>query len=122
MDTKVLEALAGWRDPLGYPWSTYLWVVMIACVAGVIKHLNGMRKFMLGKLLIDGITASFTGVIAFWLCEAKDIHGPMSAVLIATAGAMGNRCWSEFENIWRVKFGLKKVEAVESVEKDEAPK
>lgn len=110
VDSKILEALASWRDPLGYPWSTYLWVILVACVAGIIKHLNAMRQFRLGKFVIDCITAGFTGVIAFWLCEARGITGPMSAVMIAIAGAMGNRCWSEFENIWRIKFGLKKSE------------
>lgn len=110
MDPKVVENLAMWKDPLGYPWSTYLWVIFVACVAGLVKHLNGMKQFSMGKLLIDGVTASFTGIIAFWLCEAKDIHGPMSAVMIAIAGAMGNRCWKEFENVWRLKFGLKQSE------------
>lgn len=110
MEPKVIETLASWRDPLGYPWSTYLWVVCIACMFGLIKHINGMRKFRFGHLMVDLITAGGTGIVAFWLCEAREIHGPLSAVLIATAGLMGNRCWSEFENIWRVKFGIKKSE------------
>lgn len=110
MDPKVIETLATWKDPLGYPWTTYLWVVFIACVAGLIKHLNAMKKFSLPKLVVDFLTAGFTGVIAFWLCEDRGIQGPLSAVLIAVAGAMGNRCWTEFENLWRIKFGLKKAE------------
>lgn len=122
MDPKVIETLASWRDPLGYPWSTYLWVVLIACLAGLVKHLNSMSRFRLGKLLVDILTASFTGVIAFWLCKAKDIDGPMMAVVIAVAGLMGNRCWSEFENIWRLKFGLKQAEPAEVQDKDEAIK
>lgn len=114
-DPKLLESLSQWRDPLGYPWTTYLWVVVVATVASVVKHLNAMKRFRLGKLLLDMMTAGATGIIVFWLCEARDIHGPMSAVTIAIAGAMGNRCWAEFENIWRIKFGLRKSE-------DEEPK
>lgn len=96
------------KDPLGYPLSQYLWVIGIACIAGLIKHLNSMRQFRFGAILIDLITAGFTGVIAFWICEARGIEGNMSAVLIAIAGAMGNRCWKEFETIWRIKLGLTK--------------
>jgi hypothetical protein len=110
MDPKVIETLASWKDPLGYPWSTYAWVVFIACLAGVVKHLNGMKSFRFWKLVVDAITAGFMGVVAFWLCEVREIHGPLSAVLIAIAGAMGNRCWTELENIWRIKFGIKKSE------------
>lgn len=110
MDPKVIETLVTWKDPLGYPWSTYLWVVCIACAAGIVKHLNGMKNFRFWRFAVDTITAGFMGPIAFWLCESREIHGPLSAVLIAIAGAMGIRCWTEFENIWRVKFGIKKSE------------
>lgn len=110
MDPKVIETLASWKDPLGYSWFTYLWVVFIACMAGLIKHLNAAHRSSFRQLFVILVTAGGTGVIAFWLCEARQIQGPMSAVLIATAGAMGNRCWTEFENIWRVKFGIKKSE------------
>lgn len=106
MDTKIIESITVWRDPLGYPWTTYLWVIVIACVASVIKHLNSAKKFKRGRLLVDVLTAGAIGVLTFWLCEAREIRGPMSAVIIATAGAMGNRAWVEFENIWRMKVGL----------------
>jgi len=107
MDPKIIESISAWKDPLGYPWTTYLWVIFIACVAGVIKHFKAMKRFRIGMFILDMMTAGFTGVITFWLCEARDIHGPMSAVLIAVTGAMGNKAWTELENIWRIKFGLK---------------
>ncbi len=110
MDPKLIEHITVWKDPLGYPWTTYLWVILVACVAGLVKHLNSVKKFKAGKMVVDMITAGFVGVIVFWLCEARDIHGPMSAVAIAISGAMGNRCFTELENIWRIKFGLKKEE------------
>ncbi len=110
MDPKVIENLAAWKDPLGYPWTTYMWVVAIACLAGVVKHLNGMKRFSLWKLAVDLLTASFVGVVMFWLCKAKGIDGPMMAVAIALGGAMGNRFWSELENIWRIRFGIKPKE------------
>lgn len=111
MEPKIIESITVWKDPLGYPWTTYLWVIAIACFAGAIKHLNRMRQFKLGRLLIDVLTAAFIGILTFWVCEAYGIKGPMQAVAIGVVGAMGNRAWAEFENIWRIKIGLKPTEA-----------
>lgn len=90
-----------------------MWVMFIACVASTIKHINRMQRFRLGRLLVDVATASFIGVVTFWLCEAREIRGPMQAVSIAVMGAMGNRAWREFENVWRIKIGLKPSEVVD---------
>lgn len=109
MDPKLLESVTVWKDPLGYGWATYLWVLVIACVAGAVKHMNGTKKLKLGRLIVDVVTAGFTGILTFWLCEAREIRGPWQAIAIAVAGAMGNRAWVELENIWRLKFGLKTV-------------
>ena len=114
MDPKLVESITVWRDPLGYPWTTYLWVIGIACLAGMVKHINGMKKFRLGRLVIDITTAGFIGILTFWLCEAREIRGPMQAVAIAIAGAMGNRAWVELENVWRIKFGLKPAPETET--------
>lgn len=95
------------KDPFGFPAVHYLWVLALACLGGLVKHLNSMQKLSWGKLLIDLITSGFTGVMTFWMCETANIHGPMSAVLISVGGLMGNRAWKEFEHVWRVKFGLK---------------
>lgn len=125
MEPKVIETLAGWKDPLGYPWSTYLWVLAIASIAGIIKHLNSAHKFKWRSLAVTCLTAGFTGVIVFWLCKARDIDGPMMAVMIAIAGAMGNRCWTQFENIWRLKLGLNQIDEKDRTEDesdDEATK
>jgi hypothetical protein len=94
------------KDPFDYSITQYLWVVGIACIAGLVKHINNAKKVNGGKFLIDLITAGFTGVLTFWLCESINIHGPISAILIATGGLMGNRAWFEFENFWRVRFGI----------------
>ena len=113
MDPRILESITVWRDPLGYPWSTYLWVIAVACVAGAVKHVNRMQRFSMGRLMIDVLTAAFMGVLTFWVCEAYGVKGPMQAVSIAVIGAMGNRAWREFENIWRIKIGLKPTEVTD---------
>lgn len=92
------------KDPFGYPMLTYLWVFALAGFAGMIRHLNNMRSFSLGRFLIDVISAAFTGLITFWLCKWGNISGPLSAVLIATSGLMGNRAWQELEHLWRIRL------------------
>ncbi len=94
------------HDPFGYKLSQYLWVIGIACVGGLVKHLNQAKQFSALKLVIDVITAGFTGVLTFWLCESIHVQGPVSAIMIAVGGLMGNRAWKEFENIWRAKLGI----------------
>lgn len=99
------------NDPFGYPPKQYLWVILIACVGGLVKHMNSTKHFNWVRLVVDITTAGFTGVISFWACEAANIHGPMSAILIAVGGSMGNRAWSEFEALWKAKLGIKSDEA-----------
>jgi len=82
----------------------FLVFIGIACVGGLIKHLNSKKKLSLVKLGIDLLTAGFTGVLTFWLCESINIHGSVSAILIATGGLMGNRVWVEFEQFYRTRL------------------
>lgn len=113
------------KDPLGYPLGHYLWVILIACVGGAIRHINSMQRFAAGKALIDVVTAGFTGVITFWICEAWGIKGPMSAVMIAVGGLMGNRGWRELESLWRAKIGMAgaiQLQALKDKQEDEAAK
>lgn len=101
--------LVNGKDPFGYPLTQYLWVISIACIGGLVKHINSVQRIRGGKLVIDITTSGFTGVLTFWFCESANIHGPVSAIMIATGGLMGNRAWKEFENFWRMKFGVPAV-------------
>lgn len=93
-------------NPFGYPIKQYVWVIVLASVAGLVKHINSAKKLSVAKFVIDVCTAGFTGVLTFWLCESFNIHGPMSAILIATGGLMGNKTWKELEALWRSKLGV----------------
>lgn len=96
------------KNPFGYPLDTYLGVLVVACVAGVIKHINSTRKINVAKFFIDVLTAGFMGVVTFWLLEAIPIRGPMSAVLIAAGGLMGNKAVLELEALYKAKIGFRK--------------
>lgn len=92
------------KDPFGYNAEQYAWVLLIACLAGLVKHLNTMNQLRFGRLCIDVVTAGFTGVMMFWFCEAMGVKGTWAALMIATGGLMGNRAWAELENFLRSRF------------------
>lgn len=94
------------KDPFGYPLSDYMWTIGLAAVASIIRYLNGMTQFYFGRLLLDALSGGFTGLLTFWLCEASNIGGALSAFLIGVSGLMGNRAWQEFAYLFRKKFGL----------------
>src|ERR1700748_1737331 len=94
------------KDPFGYSASTYLWVIGVALIGGAVKYLNHSNKFSFIVLVRDLVTAGFAGLLTFWLCEWTSISGPLSAVLIATAGLMGTRALREIENLYRLRMGL----------------
>lgn len=94
------------KDPFGFPVMHYIWVLGLACLGGLVKHMNTAKEVKFTKLFVDLVSSAFTGVMTFWLCESTNIHGPLSAILISVGGLMGNRAWSEFESIWRAKFGV----------------
>lgn len=94
------------NNPFGYSLLTYVWVLILGCVGGAVRYLNHMRGFRFGAFLIDMVSASFTSLITFWLCESGGISGPLQAALIGISGLMGSRAWKEFEALLRAKFGL----------------
>ena len=95
-------------NPFGYPWITYVWVIGLACAGGAVKYLNkSSRAFSILVLIRDVVTAGFMGLITFWLCQWTNVTGPLSAVLIATSGLMGNHMTRELEILWKIKFGVR---------------
>lgn len=93
------------KDPFAYPLVQYLWVVGLATVAGIIRHLRYVQDFVFTRFVVDILSSGLSGLMTFWLLEMVGVRGPFSAVLIATAGLMGNRAWEEFENLWRIRMG-----------------
>jgi hypothetical protein len=92
------------KEAFGYPLVTYVWVIAVAACAGLVKYLNSMQKFVIGRALIEIITSGFTGVMTFWICKWGNIDSTLLPFIIAVSGLMGNRAWVEFENFLRTKF------------------
>lgn len=84
------------KDPTSYTLITYAWVLALSCLGGATsfaaKVRTGMaRWFNLTELLGELFTSAFAGVITFYLCEAAQFHGLMTAALVGIAGHMGSR-------------------------------
>lgn len=93
------------EQAFGHPLSTYLIVIAISLVAGLVRHLNSNTQWNWSHLLRDCITSAFNGVVVFWLCDYKKITGPLQLVIVAVAAMMGARAWIEAENYLRMRYG-----------------
>jgi hypothetical protein len=102
------------QNPFGYPIKQYVTVLIVACAGGLVKHINSAKRISVAKFVVDIITSGFTGVLTFWVCESANIHGPMSAILIATGGLMGNKAFKEFEAILKAKLGIASTDKKEA--------
>ena len=84
------------KDPTSYTLLTYAWGFALACLGGATSfaakvRTGAARWFNLTELLGELFTSAFAGVITFYLCEAANMHGLMTAALVGIAGHMGSR-------------------------------
>lgn len=89
-------------NPFVYSTDTYVFVVILASVAGFVRFLNvsvktGGMKFL--ALLRDLFTGILSGLMAFWICEYFNLVGPLSNVAVVIAGVMGVRAIDEIKDI-----------------------
>ena len=91
----------------GYPLSTYIVVIAISVVAGLVRHLNGKETWHWGHLFRDCLTSAFNGIVVFWFCDYKKVTGSLQLVIVAVAAMMGARVWVEVENYLRMRYGSK---------------
>lgn len=98
------------KDPMTYPILTYLWVIIISSVGGIVGFL---RKYQDRKDLIDFrfvefigevLTSAFVGILTFWLCEASDMDALLTAALVGVSGHMGSRALYSIENLIKRKI------------------
>lgn len=86
----MFENLESSRDSF---WVTgfwpYLGVVGISVWAGLVSFFSKKRKFTWASLFAHLLSSSFAGVMAYLLCIAMSIPGPMIGVACGIAGHMG---------------------------------
>jgi hypothetical protein len=88
--------------PFGYELATYLWVIGLSALGGIVSWIRKVREgnarvFNIAELVGEIFTAGFAGLITFWLCEAADMNELVQAALIGIAGHMGSRAVFLFE-------------------------
>ena len=89
-------------NPFSYGMETYIFVIVLASVAGLVRFLNTCVKdgeFRFLVLIRDLFTGILAGLMAFWICEYFDLIGPLSNVAVIMAGVMGIRAIEEIKNI-----------------------
>lgn len=87
---------AGERDPLDIPLRQYGLVLGAALLGGLVSWVNRVRSGQtaaanLMSLVGELCTSAFSGLIAFWLCEASGLSPLMTATAAGIAGHMGTR-------------------------------
>lgn len=90
------------RNPFAYDTEVYLWVIVLASIAGIVRFINTCipsKEFHYIVLVRDLFAGVLAGLMAFWICEYFDLIGPFSNVAVAIAGMMGINGIEEIKGI-----------------------
>ncbi len=95
------------KDPTTYAAITYLWVVVLSCLGGVVNFSRKVkgghtRPFNLPEFFGEVLTSGFAGVLTFYLCEWAGVAQLLTAALVGISGHMGSRAIFLFEK-WAEK-------------------
>lgn len=71
-------------------WATYLWVVGVSLWGGLVSFLEKKGEpFSWVRLFAHLLSASFAGMMTYYICLAGGITGPMAGALSGVAAHMG---------------------------------
>lgn len=84
------------KDPTSYSLITYIWVSGLSVAGGLVSYMHKLqlgirRPFSIIEFIGELVTAGFTGLITFWLCESTGISPLLTAVFVGVSGHMGSR-------------------------------
>lgn len=83
------------KDPGSYSLVTYTWVFLLALMGGLVNFFHRLKRkkstFNGFEFIGELITAAFTGVITFWLCETANVPQILTAAIVGISGHMGSR-------------------------------
>jgi hypothetical protein len=72
---------------------TYLWVMGVSVWGGLVDYFEKREakkeSFSLGKLFAHLLSASFAGLMTFYLCQYGNVPEPLTGVLCGVAAHMG---------------------------------
>lgn len=102
---------AGERDPLEIPLRQYGLVLGAALLGGLVSWIGRVRAGQTAAANLMGLvgelaTSAFSGLIAFWLCEASGLSPLMTATAAGIAGHMGTRAILVLERELQRRAGI----------------
>lgn len=97
------------KDPTTYAAITYLWVLCLSCVGGIVSFsrkvkLGEARPFNMPEFIGEVLTSGFAGVLTFYLCEWAGVAQLLTAAFVGISGHMGSRALFMFEKWAEQKF------------------
>jgi hypothetical protein len=99
------------KDPSNYTLLTYAWVTALAAWGGAVNFWQARkdgraRPFNFAELFGEIFTSAFAGILTFWLCEAANINGLITAAMVGVSGHMGSRAIFQLEKWAERRFGV----------------
>lgn len=97
------------KDPFGFPLLTYVWVIFISSLGGVVSFMKKVkqgetRACNITEFIGEIVTSAFSGMITFWLCVSANIDPMLTAALVGISGHMGGRAIYFFEKMLEKKL------------------
>ena len=97
------------KDPTNLGWITYLWVVLLSSLGGMVAFWQKLRDgnarvFNVVEFIGELCTSAFTGVVTYYLCEVAHFSAFLTAALVGISGHMGNRLLFLFEKYLSERF------------------
>lgn len=97
------------KDPASYSLLTYGWVFALAMLGGVVNFMRKLQKghvraFNVVEFVGELVTAAFSGVLTFWLCEHAQLSPLVTAALVGISGHMGSRALFMMEDWLKARF------------------
>jgi hypothetical protein len=99
------------KDPTSYTWITYGWVLMLSILGGFVSFARKLsteqaHPWNIAEFVGEVATSAFAGLITFYLCQAANLSGLITAALVGITGHMGSRAIFQIEQSLRNRFHI----------------
>lgn len=99
------------KDPTSYGLMTYVWVVGVALLGGLLSFLRKLNAgdkpaATVSGFLLELLAAVLAGVATFWLLESMRVDPLLTAAMVAISGNMGGRSLTLLERAWKQRIGV----------------
>lgn len=107
MNEEIRTAAEVAKDPTSYGAWTYLWVILLSVLGGVVRVARELLankippKKILLTFIVEALTSAFSGLLTFFFCEAKGVPPMYAAILTGSAGWMGVRALTVIEALYK---------------------